>query len=134
MPLYMCNSVKGSIPDHLKAAIASDMTDIHSEITGAPAEFVHVFFFEDAPQQPLNGKSVLLFGSIRHGRTPEQKQSLVEQMKQSIHLHAVVPIKNIMVEMTDVPSSWVMEAGAVLPEPGQEAEWIKNMDSLEPGL
>ena len=69
MPLYMCNAVRGTIPEAAKQKIAADFTDIHCQITGAPRTFVHVFFFEDAPQLPVNGKRVFLFGSIRAGRT-----------------------------------------------------------------
>lgn len=45
MPLYMCNAVKGTISDHAKQMIATDITDIHCNVTGAPRSFVHVFFF-----------------------------------------------------------------------------------------
>lgn len=71
MPFYMCNSVAGVIPENAKPKIAADITDIHCDTTGVPRTFVHAFFFEDAPQLPINGKSVFLFGSIRAGRTDE---------------------------------------------------------------
>lgn len=125
MPLYLCNAVKGTISDEAKAKIAADVTDIHCDVTDAPPTFVHVFFFEEAPQQPLNGKSVFLFGTIRSGRTPDQKASLAERMAQSIHRHADVPASEIMVQTSDVPASWVMEGGDVLPEPGEEADWLR---------
>ena len=66
-----------------KPKIAADITEIHCEITGAPRGFVHAFFFEDAPQLPINGKSVFLFASLRGGRTVEQKQALVDRIKAS---------------------------------------------------
>lgn len=125
MPLYMCNAVRGSIPEAAKPKIAADITRIHCDVTGAPPTFVHAFFFEDAPQQPLNGKSVFLFGNIRAGRTSEQKQMMVDQMRNAIHLHASIPMDKIIVDNTDVPASWVMEGGDLLPEPGDEDEWLK---------
>lgn len=128
MPIYMCNAVKGAISTAAKAKIASDITDIHCKVTGAPPTFVHVFFFEDAPQHPLDGKCVFLFGSIRSGRTPDQKRSLVDQMKQSIHGRSGVPMGEISVDTADVPASWVMEGGDVLPEPGEEENWLKAHD------
>ena len=120
MPLYMCNAVSGTIPETAKPKIAADITDIHCEITGAPSSFVHAFFFEDAPQLPINGKSVFLFASLRGGRTAEQKQALVDRIKASLHRRAGVPLSEIVVDTTDVPASWVMEGGDVLPEPGDE--------------
>ncbi|MEM8589812.1 MAG: tautomerase family protein [Pseudomonadota bacterium] len=125
MPLYMCNAVSGTIPETAKAKIAADITDIHCEITGAPRGFVHAFFFEDAPQLPINGKSVFLFASLRGGRTVEQKQALVNRIKASLHQRAGVPLSEIVVDTTDVPASWVMEGGDVLPEPGQEDAWLE---------
>ncbi|MEM8651871.1 MAG: tautomerase family protein [Pseudomonadota bacterium] len=124
MPLYMCNAIKGAISEEAKPKIAADITDIHCEVTGAPRTFVHVFFFEDAPQLPINGKSVFLFGSIRAGRTAEQKSELVNRMKSSICTHAGLPLDEIFADTIDVPASWVMEGGDVLPEPGEEDEWL----------
>lgn len=126
MPLYLCNSVAGSIPEAARAGIASDVTDIHCEVTGAPRDFVHVFFFEDAPRQPLHGRSVFLFGSIRAGRTPEQKRAIVERTRQSISRHTGLPAGEILVDTTDVPAGWVMEGGSMLPEPGEEEAWLKS--------
>lgn len=124
MPLYMCNAVRGVISDAAKQKIAADLTDIHCEITDAPRTFVHVFFFEDAPQLPVNGKSVFLFGSIRAGRTDDQKSHLLNRMKASILTHSGVPLNEIIADTIDVPASWVMEGGDVLPEPGEEAAWL----------
>ena len=126
MPLYMCNAVKGAISEEAKPKIAADITDIHCEVTGAPRTFVHVFFFEDAPQLPINGKSVFFFGSIRFGRTVEQKSDLVSRMKASISAHAGLPLNEIIADTIDVPASWVMEGGDVLPEPGEEDEWLAS--------
>ncbi len=124
MPLYMCNAAKDMISEDAKPKIAADITDIHCEITGAPRTFVHVFFFEDVRQLPINGKSVFLFGSIRHGRTARQKSDLVNRMKASILSHTGIPLNEIIADTTDVPANWVMEGGDVLPEPGEEKAWL----------
>lgn len=126
MPLYMCNAVKGAVPHAAKPKIAADITDIHCNVTGAPPSFVHAFFFEDAPAQPLNGKRVFLFGSLRSGRTVEQKKKMADQMRLSIHIHTGVAIEEIIVDTTEVPASWVMEGGALLPDPGEEEAWLKT--------
>ncbi len=125
MPLYICNSVPGAIPQSAKPQIAADVTDIHCKVTGAPRSFVHVFFFEDAPQQPLRERSAFLFGSIREGRTAEQKQELVEAIRASMSTHAGLSPDEIIVDTADVPAGWVMEGGARLPEPGHEEDWLE---------
>ena len=124
MPLYVCNSKAGSIPEEAKAQIADDVTRIHCDVTDAPPTFVHVFFFEDAPHQPLGDNTAFLFGSIRHGRTDAQKAQICEEMRASIGAHAGIALSEILVTTRDTPASWVMEGGDILPEPGEEEAWL----------
>lgn len=124
MPLYMCNAAKGAIDDAAKPKIAADITRIHCDVTGAPPEFVHAFFLEESPSQPLDGKTAVLFGSIRAGRTDAQKAAIISQMRQSVETHTGIKLDEIGMTTVDVPASWVMEGGAIMPEPGEEAEWM----------
>lgn len=124
MPLYICNSTCGAVPAKAKAKIADDVTRIHCEVTGAPAQFVHVFFFENAPNPPLKGKSAVLYGQIRSGRTDAQKARICEEMQEAILHHAGLNKDSVRVFTSDTPASWVMEGGDVLPEPGEEEAWI----------
>ena len=134
MPLYLCNAVPGSIAADAKAKIAKDVTDIHCEVTGAPPAFVHVFFFDGQPF-PLSGSATVeLRGNIRAGRTAEQKEEMRERMRQSVTAHAGVDIDLVTMDMIDVPASWVMEGGDLLPEPGEEDVWLKAHEAkLETG-
>ena len=88
MPVYICNSVKGTIKDAAKPKIAADITRIHCEVTGAPPQFVHAFFLEEAPQVPLDGKVAVVRGSIRSGRADTLKTRIVAEMGQSVQQHA----------------------------------------------
>ncbi|MEL7453498.1 MAG: tautomerase family protein [Pseudomonadota bacterium] len=124
MPLYLCNAAKGEISDAAKPKIAADITRIHCAVTGAPAQFVHAFFVEEDAAPPLDGKSAVLFGSIRGGRTDAQKDQIVSEMRQSIQTHAGIDLEDIGMLTTDVPASWAFEGGEVMPEPGEEAEWL----------
>lgn len=124
MPLYVCNAKAGAISDEAKALIAKDITDIHCELTGAPPSFVHAFFFEDAERFPLKDKQALLVGQIRAGRNDAQKGEIIDRMSASIHRHASIPRESIGARLSDTQASWVMEGGDVLPEPGDEADWL----------
>lgn len=124
MPLYVCNAKKNAIPEDAKPLIAKDVTRIHCDVTGAPATFVHVFFFEDAPHQPLGENTAFLFGSIRAGRTEAQRQQIHQEMRDAICNRAEIPSEEILVHTVDVPASWVMEGGDLLPEPGEEEAWL----------
>lgn len=129
MPLYSCNAAPGAISEDAKPKIAADITRIHCDVTGAPPAFVHAFFFEDAPHQPLDGKKAFMFGSIRAGRTDAQKAQIIEEITASIHTHAGIPMDDIMMLTADTPAKWVFEGGAVMPEPGEEAEWLAEHHS-----
>jgi phenylpyruvate tautomerase PptA (4-oxalocrotonate tautomerase family) len=107
-----------------RAAIARDVTRIHCAITDGLAMFVHTFFTEDEAGLLPADKRALMLGSIRAGRTAEQKARLVAELTAAVaHALAVAP-EQVSVVTVDVPARWVMEGGDVLPEPGDEAAWI----------
>lgn len=121
MPLYICNTPPGRIPESAKPGIAEDVTRIHCDVTDAPRTFVHVFFMEQD-----EADTVLLQGNIRGGRTDEQKADMRAQMKAAIIAQAGLAEETVMVNTVDVPASWVMEGGDILPEPGEEAAWMER--------
>lgn len=129
MPVYICNSSKGVIPEAVKPQIAEAITHIHCDVTGAPAMFVHVFFFDDAPFLPLHGKAVVFQGRIRQGRSAPQKEQIRARIAEAIVHHANVAEAAIDSSITDTPASWVMEGGELFPEPGQEAAWLAAFES-----
>ena len=126
MPLYLCNSAPDSIPAPARAAIAADITRIHCDATGAPPQFVHAFFLEDAASPPLGDLTAVVAGSIRGGRNDGQKQQIIDGIRASIAEHAGIDLSATAVITTDVPASWAMEGGEVMPEPGEEAEWLER--------
>ena len=125
MPLYICNTAKGSVSDEAKASIAGAITDIHCEVTGAPPQFVHTVFFEEEARFPLGDSKAGVFGSIRAGRTDEQKQQIIDAVEQAFVAHAGFAAGEAQVAIADTPASWVMEGGEIMPEPGEEAEWLE---------
>src|SRR5258707_15840787 len=71
MPVYTYVTTEKTLADGTKAALAAEITKIHSSITGAPTAFVHVIFHElpatnvftdSSPSRPL-----LITGVIRAG-------------------------------------------------------------------
>ena len=124
MPLYIVNAKAGAMPKEAKPKIAADVTRIHCDVTGAPPQFVHVFFFEDGPMPPLGDKSAMIFGQIRAGRTDAQKAQIAREMAASIAEHTGLGADSVHAFTTDTPASWVMEGGDVLPEPGKEEAWL----------
>lgn len=121
MPLYRCVVPSRAVPMDRRQAIARAVTAAHCDATGAPPQFVHVFFVDmpDSDEAP-----VLVSGSIRAGRTAEQKAQITIQVQAAFERLAGVPRDRVMVDLTDVPASWLMEGGRIMPEPGEEAEWL----------
>ncbi len=124
MPLYIVNNQAGLMPDEAKPKIAADITRIHCDVTGAPAKFVHVFFFEDGPMPPLGDRQAMVYGQIRHGRNDAQKAQIAAEMRGSVCEHTGLSEETVHAFTTDTPASWVMEGGDVLPEPGEEEAWL----------
>jgi phenylpyruvate tautomerase PptA (4-oxalocrotonate tautomerase family) len=61
---------------------------------------------------------------IRWGRTDEQKAQVVSELTQAVASTLDVEKHAVGVVTVDVPSKWNMEGGELLPEPGEEAEWL----------
>src|SRR5260221_1670975 len=90
MPTYIVTSVEGCLDAPKRAKIASKITRIHSETTGAPTYFAQVIFTEVAPDCyfvggiPLKGHQVFVSGQIRAGRSVESKDSLIAQITTTV--------------------------------------------------
>jgi phenylpyruvate tautomerase PptA (4-oxalocrotonate tautomerase family) len=124
MPLYRCSVTPGLTSYEQRSRIAKEVTRIHCEVTGAPAIFVHTFFSDDREGRLPAGKRAFLLGSIRAGRSPEQKSRLVSEMTGALASALGIAPGEVGVVTADVPARWVMEGGALMPEPGEESAWL----------
>ncbi|MEM1230533.1 MAG: tautomerase family protein [Pseudomonadota bacterium] len=125
MPLYICNTRKGALDAHARAAIAQDITDIHCDVTGAPPIFVHAAFFEESAGFPLDDKALYVRGTIRKGRSDGQKEEIAQRIVQSLTRHGGVDDSSAAAQIRETPASWVLEGGEIMPEPGEEAAWFE---------
>jgi phenylpyruvate tautomerase PptA (4-oxalocrotonate tautomerase family) len=119
MPVYQCSISVSRLDDAKRQQIASEITRIHCESTGAPPDFAHVLFV-DAPASA--GASVL--GTIRAGRPDALKARMASAIAEAVAKTIGEEPQLVRVHLLDVPASWVMEGGVVLPEPGEEADWL----------
>jgi phenylpyruvate tautomerase PptA (4-oxalocrotonate tautomerase family) len=117
MPVYHCSIPEAELDDAKRERIAREITRIHCEKTGAPPEFAHVLF-ADAP----SGAGVV--GSIRAGRSAALRAEMQEAMVAAVAEALGRKAARVRVKLLEVPASWVMEGGAVMPEPGEEAAWL----------
>jgi phenylpyruvate tautomerase PptA (4-oxalocrotonate tautomerase family) len=133
MPVYTCISTTQTLADDTKAALAAEITKIHSSVTGAPTSFVHVVFQElpatnvftdSSPSEPL-----LVTGVIRAGRADADKVRLAKDISSNSSRIAGIPEARILVNIADRPARFAVEGGRVLPEPGAEDDWLAQATS-----
>ena len=127
MPLYRLKIPQDSVNPQQRAAIAKSFTDIHCDSTNAPRNFVHVFFDEHPESESPWPARYYMDGINRAGRPQEVTDRLLHDLLESFAAHSGLPRDQIAGRIGVTPASWVMEGGAVLPEPGQEgAEWYAH--------
>lgn len=129
MPLYRCAVLDGSTTERQRGEIAKEVVRIHCGVTGAPASFVHAFFTDTPASDFPKGKRAFVLGSIRWGRTDEQKAQIVSGLTESVSKILACQADEVDVVTVDVPSKWNMEGGTLLPEPGEEEAWLARHGS-----
>lgn len=122
MPFYRCLVPQDSIPFEQRQQVARAFTDIHCGLTGAPRNFVHVAFF--ANEDPEFAEPYYIDGGNRAGRPAALREQLLAQLMGAFRDITGVPANQLGGRITEGPACWTMEAGRVLPEPGEEGpEW-----------
>lgn len=136
MPIYQCASPMGMLTEAMKSQVAIAITDAHVAATGAPPEFVHVFFSE-LPQGSAysagkpDTRVSLISGTIRTGRTLEVKQQLMKTIADGWSQITGQPLAHLVAGIAEIAPEVVMEYGLFLPATGNEAEWLAaNSDVL----
>jgi phenylpyruvate tautomerase PptA (4-oxalocrotonate tautomerase family) len=129
MPIYQCATSRTLSPE-LKQAIAREITRIHVEWTGAPEPFVNIVF------TPLPRGSHYLAGSLREdatlinaivraGRTLATRQALLKSISAAWSRLTGQPERNLILKLEEADPTTIMEAGLILPPPGEEAAWLE---------
>ncbi|MDJ0789777.1 MAG: tautomerase family protein [Myxococcota bacterium] len=126
MPLYRCAVQEGRTTRAQREQIAKEVVRVHCGVTAAPPSFVHAFFTEYPASEMPGGKVAFVLGSIRQGRTDEQKAQIASDLGESVATALGCSPAEVAVVTADVPSKWIMEGGELLPEPGEEAEWLER--------
>jgi phenylpyruvate tautomerase PptA (4-oxalocrotonate tautomerase family) len=130
MPIYQCYVPSGSLDADTRAELAEAITDIHCTITGAPRGFAHVVFIEYGPSafftagQPNNIS--VIYGIIRAGRDRETKAQMLTQLAEAWTSITGQDVRSVVIGINDIDPTSAMEAGLILPVPGEEAEFLRR--------
>jgi phenylpyruvate tautomerase PptA (4-oxalocrotonate tautomerase family) len=129
MPIYQCVTSKTLSPK-TKAAIAKEITRIHVEFTAAPEPFINVVF-SDLPlgSHYLAGgvreNGTLINAIVRAGRTLETRQALLKSLSAAWSRLTGQPERNLILKVEEADPAVIMEAGLIMPRPGEEAAWME---------
>jgi phenylpyruvate tautomerase PptA (4-oxalocrotonate tautomerase family) len=131
MPQYHCLTQADRWSEAQKAALAESITAVHCEVTGAPPHFVHVLFREirrgDWFTSAQPSQFSIINAYIRAGRTDQQKAELMSQISRCWSDVTGQSERELVITVTDVrPEHW-MEAGHLMPQPGEEKEWLEKL-------
>lgn len=122
MPLYNVASPGALSPEDRKR-IADSILETHCAITKAPPAFVNVVF----PQgfKLRRGLQLSMIGSVRGGGNRDA--STMAELQRALRTRTAAAINadpgSVEVELLELPASWVIEGGKILPDPGDEAGW-----------
>jgi phenylpyruvate tautomerase PptA (4-oxalocrotonate tautomerase family) len=108
-----------------------EITRIHAEINQVPTTYVNVVFHEVPPENlytdSVPAVSLLINGWVRRGHPAAETTRLALEIAQASSRITGLPARNVLVVIQSSPASAAIEGGRVLPEPGQEAAWIAEM-------
>lgn len=130
MPIYQCVTSR-VLSAETKAAIAKEFTRIHIEFTAAPEAFVNIVF-SDLPQGThfLGGavreNGTLINAIVRAGRTLETRQALLKSLSAAWSRLTGQPERNLVLRVEEADAATIMEAGLIMPRPGEEADWFET--------
>lgn len=120
MPFYQFTVPTGGATLAHKAEIAAAFTKVHSEVTGAPAKYVHCSFAEVEPGsifvagEPVDGARMV--GLIRDGRSAQVRAELLHGLADAWCAITGEAKESLALFLHEVPGANVMEEGVILPE------------------
>jgi phenylpyruvate tautomerase PptA (4-oxalocrotonate tautomerase family) len=135
MPFYQCLVPAGSLSADNRSALAEAITEIHCTVTAAPRGFVNVLFVEYDPAAYFTAgkphRCSVINGNIRAGRDRETRARLLTELSRAwVSITGQSP-RSLLIGLNDVDPTSIMEAGLIMPAPGEEAEWLeRNQEAL----
>ncbi|MDH6630307.1 phenylpyruvate tautomerase PptA (4-oxalocrotonate tautomerase family) [Streptomyces sp. LBL] len=128
MPLYQCLVPAGSLNAELRADLAEAITTVHTSVTGAPRGFVNVVFTEYEPSTFFTAgkprEASYIDGTIRAGRDRAARAELLTRLSEAWTAITGQDARSLLLGLTEVDPTSLMEAGLIVPAPGEEAAWM----------
>jgi len=138
VPVYTVTTEMGRLDQEQKERLATGITGIHGEETGASEPLIHVLFLSypkhSAWSSSKPGSPILVSASLRSGRSEDIRQRMLQRINDLICEVTQISARNVIVTLFDCPSHWAMEAGMVTPgaDPVAEAAWNREFSARFP--
>ena len=112
----------------IKAALAGEITRIHSTVNHVPTTYVNVVFHglaaDDVYTDGRQAQPLLINGWVRTGHPDDETSRLVAQIADAATRVTGIPADRVLVVIQNSPAHFAIEGGRVLPEPGEEQVWF----------
>lgn len=124
MPVYSLTSNK-NLSTSNKEKLVNLVTDTHCSIMVAPEQFVHVLFMEGIPI--FENKQLYIHANVRKGRTEESISNMCSTLIAGCAKILNISEDKIHINLLEISGKWAMEGGHVMPDPGEEDEWMEKV-------
>ena len=128
MPIYTCTMAESTFGADAKREVASEIARIHSSLIHVPSTYVNVAFHElEADGLYAGGvpaSPVLVTGWVREGHPADDTTRLATEIATAVTRTLEIDVDRVLVVIQPSPARFAVEGGRVLPEPGQEKEWL----------
>jgi phenylpyruvate tautomerase PptA (4-oxalocrotonate tautomerase family) len=136
MPVYNVITTEDFLSDHQRNELATEITRIHVESTGAPELFANVIFTEQAAGRIFSAgkpsRLSVIAATIREGREIEVRQQMLRDLLEMWVRITGAPETAILLAIQEADPRSAMEFGLLFPAAGGEAEWFaENREKLD---
>lgn len=122
-----------TLTTHQKHVLATAITKIYADVTGAEAYFAQVIFkklaFHDCfiGGVLLDEPHIFLAGQIRSGRSEQIKKQLLVELEVAIQSISKIVGQQIWAYIDEISPGQMIEYGQILPSVGEDGAWFATL-------
>src|SRR5271154_5633335 len=122
MPLYKITTPGGSLSSKAKAALAAEITEFHSRMSGLDEAYTKIVFNSFLPGDGFIGReagpAVILTVKVRAGRPADYRKKLLFGLKSMLQRATGAADAQMLLALAETPASNAIEMGELMPEIG----------------
>jgi phenylpyruvate tautomerase PptA (4-oxalocrotonate tautomerase family) len=120
MPLYKITTPEGSLSSEAKAALAAEITEFHSRMSGLAEAYTKIVFNSFFPGDGFIGReagpAVILTVKVRAGRPADYRKKLLFELKSMLQRATGAADTQMLLALEETPASNAIEMGELMPE------------------